>query len=55
MLTDIGVNPGSDRAFLRTQLDWFTLVGGQFTLAYEGQFNSNSSYNTLLGGVRWVY
>lgn len=54
-LTDIGVNAGSDWAFVRTQLDWFALVGGQFTLAYEGQFNSNSSYNTLLGGVRWVY
>ena len=54
-LTDRGVDPGIDWGFVRMQVDLGVLLGGQFSFAYEGQFNSDSSYNALLGGTRWVY
>ena len=53
-LTDRGVDPGTDWGFVRTQVDMGTLLGGQFSVAYEGQFNSDSSFNALLGGLRWL-
>lgn len=54
-LTDIGVDPGIDWGFVRTQVDMGYLLGGQFTAAYEGQFNSDSSFNAFLAGTRWIY
>ncbi len=54
-LTDRGVDPGIDWAFVRMQVDLGVLLGGQFTVAYEGQYNSDSSFNALLGGTRWVF
>ena len=54
-LTDQGAAPGIDWGFVRAQVDMGTLLGGQLSCAYEGQFNSDSSFNALLGGARWVY
>jgi uncharacterized protein with beta-barrel porin domain len=54
-LVDRGVDPGIDWGFVRMQVDLGMLLGGQFTFAYEGQFNSDSSFNALLGGTRWVF
>jgi outer membrane autotransporter protein len=54
-LTDRGVDPGIDWGFVRMQVDMGMLLGGHFSFAYEGQFNSDSSYNALMGGTRWVY
>jgi uncharacterized protein with beta-barrel porin domain len=54
-LTDRGVDPGTDFAFVRVQVDVGVLLGGQFTAGYEGHFNSNSSFNTLLVGTRWLH
>ena len=54
-LMDRGVDPGIDWGFVRTQVDMGVLLGGQFNFAYEGHFNSYSSFNTLLGGIRWIY
>jgi hypothetical protein len=54
-LNDRGVDPGIDWGFVRIQVDAGVLLGGQLTVAYEGQFNSDSSFNALLGGARWVY
>jgi uncharacterized protein with beta-barrel porin domain len=54
-LMDRGVTPGRDWGFVRMQVDLGTLLGGQFTVAYQGQYNSDSSFNSLLGGTVWVY
>lgn len=54
-LTDRGVDPGIDWGFVRFQLDMGVLLGGQFTAAYEGQFNSDSTFNGLYLGTRWVF
>ena len=54
-LTDRGVDPGIDWAFLRVQVDMGVLLGGQFTVAYEGQYNSRSSFNAFLGGTQWLF
>ncbi|MFG0261833.1 MAG: autotransporter domain-containing protein [Novipirellula sp. JB048] len=54
-LSDRGVQAGRDFGFARVQLDVGNLFGGQFSFAYVGQANSDSSYNTLLSGIRWVF
>jgi hypothetical protein len=54
-LTDRGVDPGIDWGFVRFQLDMGTLLGGQFTVAYDGQFNTDSSFSALYVGTRWVF
>ncbi|TWT55192.1 Autotransporter beta-domain protein [Rubripirellula amarantea] len=37
------------------QLDWGFLLGGQFTLAYQGNVNTRSAFQTGLAGVRWSW
>ncbi|TWU48759.1 Autotransporter beta-domain protein [Rubripirellula tenax] len=37
------------------QLDWGFLLGGQFTLAYQGNINTRSAFQTGLAGVRWMW
>ncbi len=54
-LLDRGVMPGDDWAILRAQVDMGVLLGGQFTVAYQGQANSDSSFNSLLAGTRWIF
>ncbi len=54
-LVDRGVAAGKDWGFVRTQVEMGTLLGGQFMFAYEGQFNSDSSFNALLAGAGWAY
>lgn len=54
-LTDLGVNAGRDWGFLRAQVDWFRLLGGQTSISYQGQANSQSSFNALAGGIQWVW
>ena len=54
-LADRGVAAGKDWGFVRMQVDMGTLLGGQFMVAYEGQFNSNSSFNSFLAGTGWIY
>ena len=54
-LTSLGVKPGIDWAFVRAQIDMGAFLGGNFSVAYQGQFNSRSSYNLLVGGLNWVY
>ena len=53
-LIDHGSAPGIDWGFVRMQVDMGVLFGGQFSFAYEGQFNSDSSFNALMGGLHWV-
>ncbi|WP_372898219.1 autotransporter domain-containing protein [Stieleria sp.] len=53
-LTDRGVDAGIDWGFLRVQLDLFRFLGGQSSIAYQGQANSRSSFNALAAGVQWV-
>ncbi|WP_167546800.1 autotransporter family protein [Stieleria maiorica] len=53
-LTDRGVDAGRDWGFVRAQLDLFRFLGGQASIAYQGQANSRSSFNSLAGGVQWV-
>ncbi|EMI18430.1 serine protease [Rhodopirellula maiorica SM1] len=54
-LEDRGVMAGDDWAILRAQVDMGVLLGGQFTVAYLGQANSDSSFNSLLAGTRWIF
>ncbi|GAA4473409.1 autotransporter outer membrane beta-barrel domain-containing protein [Novipirellula rosea] len=54
-LEDRGVMAGDDWAILRAQVDMGILLGGQFTVAYQGQANSDSSFNSLLAGTRWIF
>ncbi len=54
-LLDEGVAAGTDWGFVRMQLDWGVLLGGQFMVAYQGQYNRDSSFNSLLAGTRWVF
>ena len=54
-LVDRGVAAGTDWGFVRMQVEMGVLLGGQFMVAYEGQFNSDSSFNALLGGTAWVF
>lgn len=53
-LIDRGVDAGIDWGFLRVQLDLFRFLGGQSSIAYQGQANSHSSFSALAGGVQWV-
>lgn len=53
-LIDRGVDAGIDWGFLRVQLDLFHFLGGQTSIAYQGQANSRSSFSALAGGVQWV-
>ncbi|TWU14975.1 Autotransporter beta-domain protein [Novipirellula galeiformis] len=53
-LTDRGVQAGSDFGFARVQVDMGHLFGGQFSVAYVGQANRDSFYNSLLAGIRWI-
>ncbi|WP_345684601.1 autotransporter outer membrane beta-barrel domain-containing protein [Novipirellula caenicola] len=54
-LEDRGVMAGDDWVILRAQVDMGVLLGGQFTVAYQGQANSDSSFNSLLAGTRWIF
>ena len=54
-MTDRGVDPGIDWGFVRLQVDMGVLLCGQFTVAYEGLYNSRSSLNALLVGTHWVF
>ncbi|MCA9135128.1 MAG: autotransporter domain-containing protein [Planctomycetales bacterium] len=54
LLTDSGVNAGRDWGFMRVQLDLFQFLGGQTSLAYQGQANSRSSFNALAAGIQWI-
>lgn len=53
-ITDRGFNAGRDWGFIRLQLDLFRFLGGQTSIAYQGQANSRSSFNALAGGIQWV-
>ena len=48
---------GSGRDWISTgvQLDWAFLLGGQLTLAYQGNLNSRSAFQSGLIGTRWVW
>ncbi|MGB7328084.1 MAG: autotransporter domain-containing protein [Rubripirellula sp.] len=54
-LVDQGVKPGIDWGFVRTQVDIGAFLGGQASVAYQGQFNSRSSFNQLFAGSYWVF
>ena len=54
-LTDQGVASGRDWGFVRIQLEWGQLLGGQLTGSYQGQFNTRSYYSSLLGGAAWTF
>ncbi len=54
-LEDRGVAAGTDWGFVRMQVDWGVLLGGQCMIAYQGHFNTNSSFNALVGGIGWVF
>lgn len=54
LITDRGVDLGLDWGFLRLQCDLFRILGGQASIAYQGQANSHSSFNALFGGIQWV-
>ncbi|WP_404307092.1 autotransporter family protein [Neorhodopirellula lusitana] len=44
---------GRDWLSLGGQLDWSLLQNGHLTLAYQGNLNSGSSFQSGFGGVRW--
>ena len=54
-LEDRGVSAGRDWAVLRAQVDMGVILGGQFTTAYLGQYNSRSAFSTGLIGLEWTY
>ena len=52
-LVDQGVSAGRDWGFARVQVDLGTVLNGDLSIAYEGQYNTRSSFNWLLVG--WTY
>ncbi|MCM2373414.1 autotransporter family protein [Aporhodopirellula aestuarii] len=44
---------GRDWISVGAQLDWGFFLGGQFTLAYQGNLNSQSAFQSGLIGTRW--
>ncbi|MEO9595162.1 autotransporter domain-containing protein [Rhodopirellula bahusiensis] len=48
-------NTGRDWLSIGTQLDWGFVLGGQFTLAYQGNLNSDSTFQSGLVGTRWIW
>jgi hypothetical protein len=46
---------GRDWLSAGAQLDWGFILGGQFTLAYQGNLNSHSAFQSGLIGTRWVW
>ncbi len=46
-------DPGRDWISAGAQLDWGFILGGQFTLAYQGNLNSQSAFQSGLIGTRW--
>jgi hypothetical protein len=53
-ITDRGIDPGRDWGFVRVQVDAGRFLGGQTSFGYQGQANSNTSFNALIGGIQWV-
>ncbi|WP_047815093.1 autotransporter family protein [Rhodopirellula islandica] len=48
-------NTGRDWLSIGTQLDWGFVLGGQFTLAYQGNLNSDSTFQSGMVGTRWIW
>ncbi|PHQ32282.1 autotransporter family protein [Rhodopirellula bahusiensis] len=46
---------GRDWLSLGAQLDWGFVLGGQFTLAYQGNLNSDSTFQSGMVGTRWIW
>ncbi|MBB3208490.1 hypothetical protein FHS27_004319 [Rhodopirellula rubra] len=44
---------GRDWLSVGAQLDWGFFLGGQFTLAYQGNLNTQSAFQSGLIGTRW--
>jgi len=46
---------GRDWLSLGGQLDWAILLGGQLTLAYQGNINEHTAFQSGLIGARWLW
>ncbi|WDQ14968.1 autotransporter family protein [Rhodopirellula sp. P2] len=46
---------GRDWLSLGGQVDWAILFGGQLTLAYQGNLNDRSAFQSGLVGARWIW